>query len=111
MGGGGGLTAAVTGLASAGLAPAIGFGLKQLSNSLSMRKISQLSELIRSNAPLASSMEKYGERAQAFISEKNPRTRSDFALATRNLVNNLGAAGISVTARDLAHNLASNQSP
>lgn len=111
MGGGGGLTAAVTGIASAGIAPAIGFGLKQLSNSLSMRKISQLSELIRSNAPLASSMEKYGERAQAFITEKNPRTRSDFAIATRNLVNNLSAAGISVSARDLAHDLASNQSP
>jgi len=101
LGGGGGLGAAVTGLLTAGVAPAVGYGLKQLSNTLSLRKIGQLSELIRSNAPLASSLEKFGEKSQAFSEGKTPRARGDLAIATRNLVNNLNASGISVAARDL----------
>ncbi len=76
LGGGGGLGAAVSaavgGMATAGLggvgavAPVIGFAMKQLSNKLTLRQTEKLSELIRSNAPLASSMEKFGEKASSF---------------------------------------------
>jgi len=111
LGGGGGLGAAVSagigGMATAGLggfgaaAPVIGFALKQLSNKLTLRQTEKLSELIRSNAPLASSMEKFGEKAATFQKVDNPRSRSEAVIAARNLASNLKAAGIVVTAKDL----------
>lgn len=109
LGGGGGLGAAITGLMSAGIAPAVGYGLKQLSNNLTMRQISKLSDMVRSNAPLASSMQKFGEKSRSFAAEKTPATRSDLILATRNLANNLKGTGIAIAGRDLAQNY-SNQS-
>jgi hypothetical protein len=108
LGGGGGLGTAVTGLLTAGVAPAVGYGLKQISNSMTMRQIGKLSELVRSNAPLAKSLEKFGEKAEAFNNGRTVRTRSDAALAARNLASNLKNVGIVVTTRDLFDH--SNQS-
>jgi len=107
LGGGGGLGAVVTGIPSGGLAPAAGFGLKVLSNRMTLNQANRLSEAIRSRAPLASSVEKFGEAIAKHQANSSPSTYAGAVIAARNLSNNLpGAAyksAIGTLLRDLTH--------
>jgi hypothetical protein len=118
LGGGGGLgsmatsgfgagTAAVLGggpatvAAGATILPAIGYGLNALSNKLTMRQIDALSEAVRSRAPLAKSMEDFGEKMQAVETSRTTRNLSRLAISAQNLSHNIKDAGISISPADL----------
>lgn len=112
LGGGGGLgamtSAAIGGFATGGpgaFAPVVGFALKQLSNRMTLKQAAQLSELVRSRAPLANAMNDFGTRAQEFQTLQNPRTASSAMLAARNLSNNLKDAGITLSPADIFRSL------
>ena len=68
---------------------------------MTVKQAQRFEEAIRKRAPLASSMTKYEEKAAAFEKVKNGRTRSDLAIASRNLKNNLATIGIQAQMRDL----------
>lgn len=89
LGGGGGLGAVVTGIPSAGMAPAAGFALKILSNSMTLKQAERLSEAVRLRAPLASSAEKFGEAFSRYQAEKSPSAYAGVVIAARNLSSNL----------------------
>lgn len=96
LGGGGGLgavvSAAVGGAATGGpgaVAPLVGFGLKQLSNRLTLKQTERLSEAIRLRAPLASSASKFDEAFAQFQEAKTPKAYAGVAIAARNLASNL----------------------
>jgi hypothetical protein len=93
LGGGGGLGAVVTGIPSGGLAPAVGFALKLLSNRVTLKQAERLSAAIRSRAPLASSVEKFGEALAKAHAEKSAGNYAGAAIAARNLSSNLQGAG------------------
>lgn len=108
LGGGGGLgaitSAAVGGYATGGpgaIAPVVGFGLKALSNKMTLAQAEKLSEAIRSRAPLASASQKFEEKAAEFVSKRTAKTASGAALAARNFASNLRSAGFNVSASDL----------
>jgi hypothetical protein len=107
LSGGGGLGAAVTagvgGLINPYLAslPIAGYALRALSNKMTVRQAERLSEAVRSRAPIASSLMKYEEKAEAFQRARNARSYSDLAIASRNLKNNLAMIGINSTVSDL----------
>jgi len=97
LGGGGGLGAAVSagigGLVTGGpgaIAPVVGFGLKQLSNRLTLKQAERLSEAIRMRSPLASSAAKFDEAFANFHDAKTPKTYAGVVVAARNLSSNLG---------------------
>lgn len=97
----GGMAAGPVGGAIGAAIPLAGYAFKALGNRMTVRQAQRLEEAIRSRAPLASSMTKYEEKAAAFEKAKNGRTRSDLAIASRNLKNNLATIGISAEMRDL----------
>lgn len=112
LGGGGGLGAAVSagigGLVTGGpgaVAPVVGFGLKQLSNRLTLKQAERLSEAIRMRAPLASSASKFDEAFSQFHDAKTPKAYAGVVIAARNLASNLEdpslKASISSLLRDL----------
>jgi hypothetical protein len=112
LGGGGGLgavvSAAVGGAATGGpgaVAPLVGFGLKQLSNRLTLKQTERLSEAIRMRAPLASSASKFDEAFANFHESKTPQSYAGVVIAARNLASNLEdpslKASISSLLRDL----------
>jgi hypothetical protein len=112
LGGGGGLGAAVSagigGLVTGGpgaVAPVVGFGLKQLSNRLTLKQTERLSEAIRMRAPLASSASKFDEAFANFHEAKTPKAYAGVVIAARNLASNLEdpslKASISSLLRDL----------
>lgn len=114
LGGGGGLgtVAAATagGMATGGpgaALPVLGFALRGLGNKLTLRQAENLSEAIRSRAPLASSSTKFEEKAAAFVDARNAKTAAAAALAARNLSTNLRSAGFDVSASDLMRGLQS----
>lgn len=119
LGGGGGLGAAVSagigGFVTGGpgaAAPVVGFGLKQLSNYLTLRQTERLSEAIRMRAPLASSMSKFGEAFANFQAAKTPSKHAAVVLAARNLSNNLQGAAFKGSIADFVRSLAvPGQSP
>lgn len=108
LGGGGGLGTAIVG-AIGGVAtggpgatlPIVGFALKALANKLTVRQAEKLSEMIRSRAPLASSAQKFEDRAADFARERNGRTIAAVSLAARNLANNLRSSGMNISTSDL----------
>jgi len=105
LGGGGGLTAVVTGIPSAGVAPLAGFGLKVLSNAMTVKQAERLSEAIRMRAPLASSVGKFG---QAFANYQTAKTPSKFAavvVAARNLSSNLKGSGMEQSVSNLLQSI------
>lgn len=96
LGGGGGLgavvSAAVGGAATGGpgaVAPLVGFGLRALSNRLTLKQTERLSEAIRMRTPLASSAAKFDEAFAAFHDAKTPKTYAGLAIAARNLASNV----------------------
>lgn len=112
LGGGGGLgamTSATIGAYATGgpgaIAPAVGYALKQISNRMTLKQAAQLSEMVRSRAPLANAMTDFGTKAQAFQAAQNPQTISAIALAARNLSNNLKDAGFSISPANLMQSL------
>jgi len=100
LGGGGGAHAFYAGLLSGGVAPALGYGLKSLSNSITARNIERLNDLIRSRSPLGrqliTPMEDFGAAQQAFQAAPTPQNLARLTIASRNLSNNLLDAGIKV---------------
>jgi len=116
LGGGGGLGAAVSagigGFVTGGpgaAAPVVGFGLKQLSNYLTLKQTAQLSEAIRMRAPLASSMSKFGEAFAKYQELKSPSTHAGVVLAARNLSNNLQGDAFKGSISDLVRSLSGPQ--
>lgn len=89
LGGGGGLQAVVTGIPTVGMAPAVGFGLKVLSNRMTVNQANRLSEAIRTRAPLASSVQKFGQAFSNYQASKSPSAYAGAVIAARNLSNNL----------------------
>lgn len=123
LGGGGGLGAQHTAAIGAGAGavvagpagavvgatvPAgIGYILKSLGNRSTLRAAQQISEAIRSRAPLASSAAKFNQSAQAFSVGQNSRTYAAALISARNLSNNLRGAGINISPTDLMKGLQS----
>lgn len=108
LGGGGGLGAMVAsggGYAAAGPAgialPGVGVAMRALSNKLTLKQAERISESVRANSPLASSMQKFEEKAAAFSNGRSARTLSDFRLAAKNLRSNLATIGINASLADL----------
>lgn len=110
LGGGGGLGALHTSGIGAGIGatiagpvgaaigavtpPAIGYLLKAMGNRGTLADAAKLSEMIRSRAPLSSSMQKFEESAQALSAGKTSRTYAAAFIAARNFSNNLKSAGV-----------------
>lgn len=119
LGGGGGLGAVVTaGLgaaggaaaagpagALAGLAPAIGYGLKVLENALTKAQVRKLDEMVRSRSPLATAIEssgaKWSQAAQRVSERPTYQHYVAASLAARNFANTLRSAGIEVSPKVL----------
>ena len=112
LGGGGGLGAAVSagigGLVTGGpgaIAPVVGYGLKQLSNRLTLKQTERLSEAIRMRAPLASSASKFDEAFSAFHDAKTPKTYAGVVVAARNLASNLEDPSLKASISNLLRDL------
>lgn len=106
LGGGGGLNAVVTGIPTAGLAPAAGFALKLLSNRVTLKQAERLSEAIRLRAPLASSASKFGQAFAQYQKAKTPSNYAGAVIAARNLATNLQGAGFDKAISDVIRSLA-----
>lgn len=106
LGGGGGLGAVITGIPSAGIAPAVGFGLKLISNRMTLQQANRLSEAIRMRAPLASSVGKFGQAFANYQAQKTPSAYAGAVIAARNLSSNLQGAGFNGAIADLVRSLA-----
>ena len=116
LGGGGGLGAVASAAAGAmatggpgAIAPVVGYGLKMLQNSLSLRQVEKLSELIRSRSPLAGRLTgpitDWTKVAAGVRANPTPRAFAQASLAARNLANNLKDAGIAISPSDLLRSL------
>lgn len=112
LGGGGGLgavvSAAVGGAATGGpgaVAPLIGFGLRALSNRLTIKQTERLSEAIRMRAPLASSAAKFDEAFSAFHDAKTPKTYAGAVVAARNLASNIDEPSMKAAIGNLLRDL------
>lgn len=105
MAGGGGIGMAVTGIPTAGIAPAAGVTLKLLSNRMTLAQANRLSEAIRMRAPLASSAEKFGEAFAKYKTSQTPSGYAAMVLAARNLANNLHGTGIELSISNLLRSL------
>lgn len=106
--GAGAFIAGPVGAAIGAALPAIaGHTLKAISNTMTLKQAAKLSEMIRSRAPLASSMQKFEEGAGAFGTVQNAKTAAGVMIAARNLSNNLRGAGFNVSPADLLRDLQS----
>ena len=116
LGGSGGLPAIAAGalghLAAgpAGLAlPVVGAGLNRLSAALTVRQANKLSELIRSESPLARQMRgpigDWSSAAEAAQGAPTASNLSRLTLASRNLSNNLKDANIHIAPNDIMKSL------
>lgn len=114
LGGGGGLGAvaagalgAATGFAAHGLsgaavgevlAPAIGYGMKRISNAITAKEVDNLDKLIRSRSPLAAQMQaplkKWGEASAAYEASPTAKNIARLIVVSRNLSKNLEDVGI-----------------
>lgn len=117
LGGGGGLGmlhggsvgaavgAAVGGPAGAAIGatavPMAGHLLKAVANKMTIRQAEKLSQMIRSRAPLAKSVEKFEAAASNLQAGRTPQAISGFVLAARNLSTNLRSAGLNIAPADL----------
>jgi hypothetical protein len=108
LGGGGGLGSVAAGFAGSvaagpagALAPVAGYAMKSLGNKMTLRQAEKLSEMIRSRAPLASSMQKFEEKAADFASNRTPASVAAVALAARNFATNLKSSGLNISTSDL----------
>jgi hypothetical protein len=80
--------------------PAAGFAFKKLGDVLTARQLNKLDELLRQNSPLGrqmqSSFEAWSGKLDDLAKVPSAPKVAQFALASRNLVNNLRDAGINV---------------
>jgi len=83
----------------------VGWAMKSVANRMTLKQAEKLSEMVRSRAPLASSMAKFEEKAGAFKGGQSPATMAGVALAARNFSNNLRSAGINISPSDLIKEL------
>lgn len=121
LGGGGGMAshnlAAIGGTAGAVVAgpagafigatvpSALGYTLKAMGNRSTLKAAGDISEAIRSRAPLASAAQKFEVKAGAFDKTKSSATYAGVLLAARNLSNNLRVAGINFSPSELMNGL------
>lgn len=113
MGGGLGVGGTVTGIGASvatgsplgAAVPLAGYALKSLSNKMTLRQAEKLSEMIRSRAPLASSMQKFEEKAAEFAADRSPKSVAAVALAARNFATNLKSSGLNISTSDLMNGL------
>lgn len=106
--GAGAVVGGVPGAFLGAAAPAgLGYILKAMGNRSTLKAAAQLSEAVRSRAPLASSMQKFEQSATAFSGGQNARTYAAALIAARNLSTNLRGAGINVSPSDLLKGLQS----
>lgn len=107
FGGGGGLGAEVTGdIASRHLGPIgwllspIGSALKHIEGHLTVKAANKISEAIRARTPLGkafeSSAQKWNEAQDAFSAGASAKSYAALSIASRNLANTLGAAGLKI---------------
>ena len=105
----GGVVGSIFGPAGAAVGAAIpstaGFLLKSLANRMTVKQAQQLSEKIRSRAPLASSAEKFEEAAAALAEKRDPKAIAGAVLAARNLSANLRSAGLNFSPADILSGL------
>jgi muramidase (phage lysozyme) len=100
LSGGAGLAAG--GPAGAVLLPLAGLIGKKIGDRSTARQVEALSELVRSRAPLAKSMEDLAAKSQALQDQgRNARTMSALALSARNATMNLKDAGINLSTADV----------
>jgi|GEM_PF-5802828 len=99
LSGGGGF--AFLGPAGAVGVPVVGFAAKKLSDIMTGSQLAKLDEIIRSRSPLARQMESslsdWSKKANALSDVPSAPEVAQFALASRNLVNNLKDAGITLS--------------
>lgn len=116
LGGGGGLGAVVTagvgGFATGGpgaLAPVVGFMFKRLGNALTLRQVEQLSEMIRNRSPLGQAIQNaaadWQKAHDALVKAPSYAKFSAFALASRNLANNLASSGVHIPPMQIVRSL------
>jgi phage-related protein len=108
----GGVVGSMFGPAGAAVGAAIpssaGFVLKYLANRMTINQAKQLSEMIRSRAPLASSADKFEEAfAKMAEGKRDPKAIAGVLLAARNLSTNLRSAGLNFSTSDLLKGLQS----
>jgi hypothetical protein len=97
----GGAGAAIGGGAGAVALPLVGFAAKKMSDVMTANQLSKLDELVRSRSPLGrqieSALQDWNTKANALADVPNAPKVAQFALASRNLVNNLKDAGITIS--------------
>lgn len=109
--GAGAFVAGPVGAAIGAALPAIaGHTLKAIANKMTLNQAAKLSELIRSRAPLASSMDKFEVSMGSLAKSRDPRAISGAVLAARNLSNNLRSSGFNISPADLLSGLQSPSS-
>ncbi len=100
LGGNGGWATAIMGLASAGIAPAVGITLKHIGNYLTIRQAEQLSQMIRARSPLGQAITNaatdWNKARDALVSGPSSAKFAAFSLASRNLSNNLASVGVNI---------------
>lgn len=107
LGGGGGLGAVVSAGAGAmatggpgAIAPVVGFALKKLGNAMTLRQVEQLSEAVRNRSPLGQAVQNsaadWQKAHDALVKAPSASKFSAFAIASRNLSNNLASIGVNV---------------
>ncbi len=114
LGGGGGIRAGVLGVGGAivggapGAAiPLVGHVLRAISNKMTLNQAAKLSEMIRSRAPLASSVQKFNQAAVTVQQTRTPQAIGGIMLAARNLSTNMRSAGFNISPSDLLSGLQS----
>lgn len=89
--------------------PVAGYASKALADTLTASKVQKLDELIRSRSPLARQMESsindWAGKVNDLADVPSAPKVAQVVLATRNLVNNLKDAGISISAADFIKSL------
>lgn len=106
--GAGAVVGGVPGAFIGAAAPAgLGYILKAMGNRSTLKAAQEISEAIRSRAPLASSAEKFHASAGQFTGAPTAKTYAGALIAARNLSTNLRGAGINVSPSDLLKGLQS----
>lgn len=99
-GGHGGLRGTITGVFTKGVAPVAGAVTGKLGSLLTEQQVAKLSELIRSEAPMAQRvvvpLKEWNAASQEFETTKNARNYARLTIASRNLSNNLADFGVQV---------------
>jgi len=97
----GGTGAAIGGGVGAVALPLVGFAAKKMSDVMTANQLKKLDELVRSRSPLGrqieSALQDWNGKANALADVPNAPKVVQFALASRNLVNNLKDAGITIS--------------